>query len=78
MTRMIARLHAIEQAHHGDLDAIVRDTVPRVRDVLFAIEDELVPSLRADQIERLHAWRARRPPPPMFGLPPGAPPGPPR
>jgi hypothetical protein len=73
----IATLRSIEVKHRPQLDAIVRETVPRVRDVLFSIEEELRPSLRPDQIEKLAAWRARRPPPPMPGLgpPPGGPPG---
>ena len=72
----IAALRSIEAEHRPALDAIVRDTVPRVRDVLFAIEDELRPQLRPDQLEKLAAWRARRPPPPVPGLPPpGGPPG---
>ncbi len=75
----ISALRAIEATHRPQLDAIVRDTVPRVRDVLFAIEDELRPKLRPDQIEKLEAWRKRRGPPPVPGMPPGGPPpgGPP-
>jgi hypothetical protein len=73
----IATLRSIEAKHRPELDAIVRDTVPRVRDVLFAMEHELEPSLRPDQLAKLAAWRARRPPPPVPGLPPpgGPPPG---
>ena len=68
-------LRAIETKHRGELDAIVRATQPKVRDVLFAIEDELRPQLRADQIQKLEAWRARRPPlpPPGMGPPGGRP-----
>jgi hypothetical protein len=62
-------LQAIEQAHRGELDAIVRATQPKVRDVLFAIEDELRPRLRPEQVQRLEAWRARRPPPPPPPMP---------
>lgn len=72
-----ARLRAITDAHRGELDAIARDMQPRIRGALFAIEEELVPALRPDQVERLHAWRARRPPPPGFGGPGGPPPPPP-
>ena len=60
----IEALHAIEQAHRPALDAIMRSTQPRVREVLYAIEDELRAKLRPDQIQKLEAWRARRPPPP--------------
>jgi len=78
----IATLRTIEASHRAELDAIVRDTVPRVKAVLDTIENELRPHLRPDQIERLEAWRARRPPPPMPGMPPppgapGMPGGPP-
>jgi hypothetical protein len=64
----VEALHAIAGAHRGDLDAIMRETQPRVRAVLFAIEDELRPRLRADQIRKLEDWRAHRgapPPPPL-------------
>ncbi|HET9987290.1 MAG TPA: hypothetical protein VFQ65_02200 [Kofleriaceae bacterium] len=68
----IDALHAIERAHRGELDRIAHDTQPRVRAVLFAIEDELRPRLRPEQIDALEHWRQHRPP----ALPPG-PPGPP-
>src|SRR4051812_23241937 len=44
-------LRAIEAKHRGELDAILRTTQPKVRAVLFAIEDELRPLLRADQVQ---------------------------
>lgn len=53
-------LHAIVQRHQGELDAIVRDAQPKVRTVLYAIEDELRPQLRPEQVKMLEAWRARR------------------
>ena len=62
-------LHAIAAAHHAELDAIMRAAQPRVREVLFAIEDELRPRLRPDQIQKLEAWRAHRRPPPPPPLP---------
>jgi Spy/CpxP family protein refolding chaperone len=69
----IDALHAIEAAHRPALDAIMRSTQPRVREQLHEIEDELrAMNLRADQIQKLEAWRARRslqppPPPPPMG-----------
>lgn len=64
----IDALRAIEAKHRPELDAIARSTQPRVREVLFAIEDELKAKLRPDQIQKLEAWRARRgPPPPPAG-----------
>jgi hypothetical protein len=72
------QLQDIMQKHRPELASIMQDTQGRVRDVLFAIEDELRPQLRPDQIKRLEQWRATRPPPPMPGLdgpPPGGPPG---
>jgi hypothetical protein len=71
----IAALRAIERTHRPELEAIARSTQPRVREVLFAIEDELRPELRPDQLHKLEAWRARRPPPGPPGPPgPGGPP----
>ena len=67
----IEALGQIERAHRGKLDAIARETMPRVRAVLDAIERELQPRLRPQQLELLEAWRKRRPPPRMFG--PGGP-----
>ena len=58
----IDRLHAIADAHRDELEGIARSVQPRIRTVLFAIEDELRPALRPAQIERLEAWRAHRPP----------------
>ena len=56
----IEALHAIAAAHHPQLEAIMRETQPKVRVVLFAIEDELVPRLRPEQRRMLEAWRGRR------------------
>jgi hypothetical protein len=68
-------LQDIMQKHRPELDTIMRGTQSKVRDVLFAIEDELRPQLRPDQVKRLEDWRATRPPPPMHGFPPpGGPP----
>jgi hypothetical protein len=69
------KLHEIADAHRGDLEQIARSTQARVRDVLFAMEDELKPSLRPEQIEALEQWRKHRPPPPGPGMGP-PPPGP--
>jgi len=66
----VAALRAIEEAHRSELDAIVRSTQPRVREVLFAIEDEVRAKLRPAQIQKLEEWRARRGPPPMPGMAP--------
>ena len=77
----IQALEQIHLAHRGKLDAIARETMPRVRAVLDAIEHELEPRLRPEQLELLEAWRKRRPPPPMPGMgwrPPGMGPGPDR
>jgi hypothetical protein len=73
----VAKLQAIADAHRGELDQIARSTQGRVRDVLYSIEDELRPQLRADQVKRLEDWRAHRgPPPPPPGVgPPPPPPG---
>jgi hypothetical protein len=70
------QLRAIADAHRAELEAIMRDTQPKLRIVLDAIETEMTPNLRPDQVEKLQAWRKRRPPPPMPGMgpPPGGPP----
>jgi hypothetical protein len=70
------QLRAIADAHRADLEAIMRETQPRIRMVLDSIEQEMTPNLRPDQVQKLEAWRKRRPPPPMpgFGPPPGGPP----
>ncbi len=67
----IEALERIDRAHRGELDAIARETMPRVRAVLDAMERELEPRLRPEQLELLEAWRKRRPPPPMPGMGPG-------
>jgi hypothetical protein len=70
------QLRAIADAHRAELEGIMRDTQPRIHAVLGAIENEMVPHLRPDQVDKLEAWRKRRPPPPMPGM--GPPPmGPP-
>lgn len=70
------QLRAIMDAHGPELDAILRETQPRIRRVLEAIEADMVPHLRADQVKKLEEWRKRRPPPPMPGMgPPPPPPG---
>jgi hypothetical protein len=68
-------LRTIADAHRRDLEEVGRVAQGRVRDILFAIEDELRPRLRRDQVQRLETWRAHRgPPPPPPGLPPPPPP----
>lgn len=73
------QLRAIADSHRAELEAIMRDTQPKVRAVLESIEQEMTPHLRPDQVEKLEAWRKRRPPPPMPGMggPPPGPGGPP-
>ena len=69
------QLRTIADAHRADLEAIMHETQPRIRAVLETIEQEMTPHLRPEQVEKLEAWRKRRPPPPMPGMgpPPGAP-----
>ncbi len=78
------QLRAIADSHRGELESIVRETQPKLRSVLEAIENEMKPHLRPDQVEKLEHWRKSRPPPPMSGMggpppppPGGPPPGPP-
>ena len=78
----VLRLEALTDARRGELETITREVQGRVRDVLHGIEEDMRPSLRPEQIEKLAGWRARRPPPPLGGMgpppgrhPPGGPPG---
>lgn len=72
--QQMAKLDAIMTSHRGELEVIMRDAQGRTRDVLTAIEGELIPSLRPEQVKALEQWRAHRPPPPLG--PPGMhPPG---
>lgn len=75
--QQMAKLDEIMAAHRGQLEVIMRDAQGKTRDVLMAIENELVPSLRPDQVKALEQWRAHRPPPPLGGPPGMGPPGPP-
>jgi hypothetical protein len=65
----VATLRGIADAHRGDLEAVMREVQPKLRTVLYSIEDEMKPRLRADQIEKLAHWRTHRGPPPMPGMP---------
>ena len=69
----IAALEMIADAHHRELEAIGRETQGKAGRVLNAIEDELVPRLRPDQVERLVQWRKTRRPPPGHRGPPRPP-----
>jgi hypothetical protein len=66
----MAKLDEIMRSHRGELELIMRDAQGKTRDVLMAIENELIPSLRPEQVKALEQWRAHRPPPPLGG-PPG-------
>jgi hypothetical protein len=66
------QLRSIADSHRAELEAIMRETQPRLHAVLEAIENEMTPHLRPDQVQELEAWRKRRPPPPMPGM--GGPP----
>jgi hypothetical protein len=57
----IATLRVIAASHDEELAKIGRATQSGVRDIVFAIEEELRPRLRPDQVQRLDGWRARRP-----------------
>jgi Spy/CpxP family protein refolding chaperone len=86
-----AKARAIFDAHAPALEAIAKDTFPRVRAINEAMEQELRAVLTPEQIRKLDELLAHRPPrlpggrgfPPGFGMPgadrpAGAPPdGPP-
>lgn len=74
---------AIFERHRADIDAIVRESFPRVRARNEQMEEALKAILTPAQIERLEEVRAHRPPPPPrhgerpgppFGEPPPSPP----
>ena len=66
------QLRSIADAHRAELEAIMRQTQPRLHAVVEAIEKEMTPHLRPDQVQKLEAWQKHRPPPPIPGM--GGPP----
>ncbi len=69
-------LHRIERAHRDELDRLMKETMPKIRAVMDAVENELRPVLTEEQRTRLDELQRDRPPPPPFGPPPfGPPPG---
>ena len=77
----LAELRRLEAENRAEIDAITRETMPRIQAVRDRIEEGLRPHLDAEQQARLDALRARRPPPghepPPFGPPPHHRPPPP-
>lgn len=73
------RARAIFEAHRPDLDAVLREMLPRARAVQEAIDREMRGYLTPEQKRRLDEIKAAPPPPPpserpWFGPPPGPPP----
>jgi hypothetical protein len=66
----------IQERHRHELDAIIRETFPRVRAIIDQMRREVREILTPAQRARLDEIEARQPPPPPPGAPPG-PPGPP-
>lgn len=66
--------HEILERHRPELDAVLRSTFPRVREINDRIERELITILTPEQRQRLEQIKATRPPPPPFPPPPGPPP----
>lgn len=62
----------IFERHRAELEAIVKESFPRVRAINDEMERELTAVLTPDQVKRLERLKAERPPDP-FGRPP--PPG---
>lgn len=56
--------HAIIERHRPELDAVLRSTFPRVREINDRIERELIEILTPEQRQRLEQIKATRPPPP--------------
>jgi Spy/CpxP family protein refolding chaperone len=76
-----ARAQQVFEKHRAELDAILHETMPRVRAVQDTIDAEMRSVLTPDQIRRLDELKANAPPPPPgmpgMGPPPGLPPPPP-
>jgi Spy/CpxP family protein refolding chaperone len=70
---------AILERHRPELEAVLRETFPKVRAINALIESEIRQLLTAEQAKKLDEIQARRPPPPPGGPHPGGPPpgGPP-
>jgi hypothetical protein len=68
------RARAIFEAHRPDLDAVLREMLPRVRAVEEAIDREMLAYLTPEQARRLDEIKAAPPPPPPGPPPPGMPP----
>jgi hypothetical protein len=68
----------ISEQHRPELEAILRETFPKVRAINEQMEQELRDKLTAEQRAKLDQIKARRPPPPPPGsqFAPGPPPGP--
>lgn len=69
-----AKARAVIERHRPELDAIVQETMPRVRAVQDAIDRELAALLTPEQARRLEELKRNAPPRPGPG-PMGPPPG---
>jgi len=67
------RVHAIREKYKPQLDAVVRDTFPRIRAVEEAMNREVRAELTPEQQRRFDENEAHRPPGPP-GMPPPPPP----
>ena len=68
------RARAIFERHRADMDAVMQQSLPRIRVINERVEQELRDVLTPEQRDRLDALRRRRPPgPPPPGDPGGAP-----
>lgn len=67
------KAHAVLERHRPELEAIVRDTMPRVRGVQDAVDREVRAFLTPEQAARLEALKRELPPPGLGAPPPGAP-----
>jgi Spy/CpxP family protein refolding chaperone len=66
----------IMERHRPELEAVLRESFPKVRAIHEQIEREIREVLTPDQRTKLDQLKARRPPPsgpPGFGPPPGGP-----
>ena len=68
------RVFAIIEKRRPELETILDETYPKVREINEEIEKDVRKVLTPEQRTRLDELKARRPPPPRGGPPPGPPP----
>lgn len=69
------KVRAVYESHRSELDAVLKETFPKVREINVKIEQEIREVLTPAQAAKLDEIKARRqPPPPGWGHDQGGPP----